>query len=174
MKTDPSPLGAAAPPSLIFLLTIAVLLAPVAAQAEEKAFTLKQDSGYRGIWYYNQHTDDEYAYKYSGGMATYPQQHMPIAVYAPAVNKTFFVYGGTTPGNKTLLHMVSYFDHATMRVPRPRILLDKKTTDAHDNPTLNIDADGYLWIFSNSHGTSRPSFIHRSAEPYSIDAVRAA
>jgi hypothetical protein len=65
---------------------------------------------------------------------------------------------------------VSYFDHATRRVPRPRILLDKKTTDAHDNPTMNIDKDGYLWIFSNSHGTSRPSFIHRSAEPYSIDA----
>jgi hypothetical protein len=149
---------------------LAALLTAVAVQAEEKPFTLKQDSGYRGIWYYNQRTGDEYAYKYSGGMATYPQQHMPIAVYAPAVNRTFFVYGGTTQGNKTLLHMVSYFDHETKSVPRPRILLDKNTTDAHDNPTLNIDKDGYLWIFSNSHGTSRPSYIHRSAEPYSIDA----
>ncbi len=50
-----------------------------------------------------------------------------------------------------------------------RILLDKQTTDAHDNPTLNFDAAGHLWIFSNAHGTSRPSFIHKSAEPYSID-----
>ncbi len=138
----------------------------------DEAFTLASDDGYRGIWYYNQKTGDEYAYKYSGGMATYPQQHMPIAVYAPAVKKTFFVYGGTTPGNKTLLHMVSYFDHATRSVPRPRILLDKHTTDAHDNPTLNIDAQGYLWIFSNSHGTSRPSYIHRSEKPYSITEFR--
>jgi hypothetical protein len=49
-------------------------------------------------------------------------------------------------------------------------LLNKKTGDAHDNPTLAIDGQGYLWIFSNSHGTSRPSFIHRSANPYAIDA----
>jgi hypothetical protein len=54
-------------------------------------------------------------------------------------------------------------------VPRPRILLDKQTADAHDNPTLAVDRRGYLWIFSNSHGTSRPSYIHRSAEPYAID-----
>jgi hypothetical protein len=49
-------------------------------------------------------------------------------------------------------------------------LLNKKTSDAHDNPTLSIDAEGYLWVFSNSHGTSRPSYIHRSAKPYSIDS----
>jgi hypothetical protein len=102
-------------------------------------------------------------------MPTYPQQHLPIAIYAPAVNKTFFVYGGSPRDERTCLHMVSYFDHATGTVPRPRILLDKKTDDAHDNPTLAIDRAGYLWIFSNSHGTSRPSFVHRSAEPYSID-----
>ncbi len=155
-----------------YAVVIATLSLASAARAEDASLTLEQDTGYRGIWYQNQQTGDEYAYKYSGGMPTYPQQHMPIAVHAPAANKTFFVYGGTTPDNKTLLHMVSYFDHQTNSVPRPRILLDKKTTDAHDNPTLNIDADGYLWIFSNSHGTSRPSYVHRSTRPYSIDAFQ--
>ena len=29
--------------------------------------------GYRGIWYFNQPSDDQYKYKYSGGFATYPQ-----------------------------------------------------------------------------------------------------
>ncbi|MGD9722680.1 MAG: BNR-4 repeat-containing protein [Pirellulales bacterium] len=135
-------------------------------------FELKADTGYRGIWYFNQKTGDEYVYKYSGGMATYPHQHVPIAVHAPAAKKTFFVYGGTVPGNKTLLHMVSYFDHETKTVPRPRILLDKQTTDAHDNPTLSIDAAGHLWIFSNAHGTSRPSYIHRSVRPYDINAFQ--
>jgi hypothetical protein len=130
---------------------------------------LAKDDGYRGIWYYNQPTHDEYVYKYSGGFATYPQQQSPIAIYSPQANKTFFCYGGTVKGKQELLHMVSYYDHATGLVPRPRILLDKNTTDAHDNPVMSIDARGYIWIFSNAHGTSRPSYIHRSKHPFSID-----
>ncbi len=128
-----------------------------------------KDDGYRGIWYFNQPSDDDFKYKYSGGFATYPQQHAPIAIYSPAAHKTFFCYGGTLKGKQQLLHMVSYYDHATGLVPRPTILLNKATDDAHDNPTLSLDAAGHLWIFSSSHGTVRPSFIHRSRRPYSID-----
>jgi len=65
--------------------------------------------------------------------------------------------------------MVSYFDHSTGTVPRPTILLDKKTSDAHDNPVISIDTEGYVWIFSTSHGRARPSYIHRSKRPYQID-----
>jgi len=151
--------------SVLFLV---VLAANVVAAGQP--FVLEQDDGYRGLWYANQKTGDAYVYKYSGGMATYPQQHLPIAVHAPAANKTFFVYGGSPSSDKrTCLHMVSYFDHSTGAVPRPRILLDKKTDDAHDNPTLAIDRSGHLWVFSNSHGAGRPSFVHRSVEPYAID-----
>src|SRR6185295_18701395 len=74
--------------------------------------------GYRGIWYMNQSMGDEYRYKYSGGFATYPQQHVPIAIYSAAANKTFFVYGGSTGQPKELACIVSYFDHATGKVPR--------------------------------------------------------
>lgn len=129
-----------------------------------------KDSGYRGIWYMNQPTKDEYAYKYSGGLGTYTSSHNPFAVFCPEVNKTFFCYGGAKPENsRELLHMVSYYDHQTGTVPRPTILLDKQTDDAHDNPVISVDDGGYVWIFSTSHGTSRPSYIHRSSEPYSID-----
>jgi hypothetical protein len=134
---------------------------------------LPVDDGYRGIWYYNQRMDSEYKFKYSGGFATYPYQHVPIAIYCKEVHKTFFVYGGTTARTATdkqeLLHMISYYDHKTQQVPRPRILLNKATSDAHDNPTLQVDDLGHLWIFSSSHGTGRPSYIHRSVKPYSID-----
>jgi len=134
---------------------------------------LPEADGYRGIWYSNQPTRDEYKFKYSGGMATYPQQHAPIAIYCKEADKTFFVYGGTTARSakdkQELLHMVSYYDHKTGQVPRPRILLNKHTDDAHDNPTLQVDDRGYLWIFSPSHGTGRPSYIHRSARPWTID-----
>jgi len=142
----------------------------------EKGGKLQLDDGYRGIWYYNQPTKDEYKFKYSGGFATYPYQHNPIAIYSSEANKTFFVYGGTTARSgadkQELLHMISYYDHKTGQVPRPRILLDKKTSDAHDNPTLQIDDEGYLWIFSSAHGTGRPSYIHRSTKPYSIDGFQ--
>jgi BNR repeat-containing family member len=67
------------------------------------------------------------------------------------------------------LHMVSYYDHNTGKVPRPTILLNKHTDDAHDNPTLMVDDQGFIWIFSPSHGTARPSYIHRSKKPYSIE-----
>ena len=127
-------------------------------------------NGFRGIWYANQPSNDEYAFKYSGGMATYPQQHAPIAIYAPGANKTFFCYGGRYADTNRLLHMLSYFDHNTGKVARPRILLDKKTSDAHDNPTLSIDGEGHIWVFSNSHGTEHPSFIHRSKKPFAIDS----
>lgn len=130
----------------------------------------EKDTGYRGIWYMNQPTQDEYAYKYSGGLGTYCSSHSPFAVYRPEVEKTFFCYGGTTQDSHSqLLHMVSFFDHKTGMVPKPTLLLDKKTDDAHDNPVMAMDDQGFVWIFSTSHGTGRESFIHRSKEPYAID-----
>jgi hypothetical protein len=144
---------------------------PEPGQAERNSAqpTFRRDDGYRGIWYANQPTNDAYRYKYSGGFATYPQQHLPIALYCREAHKTFFCYGGRPRDRNRLYIMISYFDHATGQVPRPTILLDKKTTDAHDNPTLAIDNHGHLWVFSNAHGTARPAFIHRSSQPYSID-----
>jgi len=131
---------------------------------------LEEDTGYRGIWYANQPSGDQYRFKYSGGLATYPQQHIPIAWYSPQAKKTFFVYGGRPPDANRLLHMVSYFDHQTGMVPRPRILLDKQTDDAHDNPTLAVDDAGFVWVFSNAHGTGRPAFLCRSRSPLAIEA----
>ena len=143
------------------------------------AFTNAQDrevvgtpgDGFRGIWYANQSSGDEYVFKYSGGLGTYCAKHQPFAVYSAAANKTFFCYGGTrADGERKLVHMVSYFDHATGKVARPTLLLDKETSDAHDNPVIALDDDGRIWIFSTSHGRSRPSFVHRSVEPFDVSA----
>ena len=139
-------------------------------QAAAADWEVKRDTGYRGIWYFNQKTDDEYVYKYSGGLGTYCAKHIPFAVYAPAVNKTFFVYGGTKPGKHALLEMVSYYDHATGMVPRPTMLIDKATEDAHDNPVISMDGDGHIWVFASSHGTGRPSYIFKSKKPYDVEA----
>jgi len=132
---------------------------------------LPQADGYRGIWYSNQPSHDEYVYKYSGGLGTYCAQHLPMAYYAPEARKTFFVYGGTTGvGDRaSLLEMVSYYDHVTGLVPRPTIVLDKHTPDAHHNPTISLDDRGHIWIFMSSHG-GKDGFIYRSRAPFSIDA----
>jgi len=129
----------------------------------------QKEDGYRGIWYMNQPLENEYKYKYSGGLGTYCAKHRPFAIYRPEVNKTFFCYGGTNGDNSTLHHMVSYFDHATGQVPKPTFLLDKQTIDAHDNPVITMDTEGFIYIFSTSHGTSRPSYIHKSRKPYDVE-----
>ncbi len=80
-------------------------------------------------------------------------------------------YGGASKEEQpNLLHEVGVFDHRSGLVSRPTIVLNKETNDAHDNPVLNIDKQGYIWLFSTSHGTDRPSFIHKSNQPYDISS----
>ncbi len=140
--------------------------------------TCPRANGYHGIWYANQPTDDEYRYKYSGGLGTYCADHIPLAIYAPKADKTFFVYGGVSgdidpqTAKQSLLIMVSYYDHKTKQVPRPVILMDKKTDDAHDNPVLAIDDQGYIWVFASAHGKARPAYLFKSAKPYEIDTFQ--
>ena len=129
-----------------------------------------QADGYRGIWFtlgqFSKHGD-----KYSGGLGTYTANHVPMAVYAPAVDRTFFTYGGTIKGQRHLLIMASYFDHKTGRVPRPTIVHDKLgVNDPHDNGSINLDDQGYVWIFISGRAKSRPGFKYRSKEPFSVAA----
>ncbi len=158
---------------LALLLILLFAARPSVAAESDTTLTLNtKDTGYRGIWYMNQPLQNEYRYKYSGGLGTYCAKHRPFAVYCDKVKKTFFCYGGTPDGereNRTLLHMVSYYDHRTGMVPKPTILLDKRTTDAHDNPVISVDDEGIIWIFSTSHGTGRPSYIHHSVRPYDVN-----
>lgn len=66
--------------------------------------------------------------------------------------------------------MVATFDHLTGAFSKPVCVFDKWCADPHDNPAIQIDPDGYVWLFSPSHGewTTR-SFIHKSRRPYEID-----
>ncbi len=129
-----------------------------------------KDDGYRGIWFTLGQMCD-YGDKYSGGLGTYTAKHVPLAVYAPQANKTFFVYGGARGGQRHLLAMASCFDHDRHVVPRPTIVHDKGgVDDPHDNPSIALDEYGHVWIFVSGRGRKRPGFKYRSLEPYSIDA----
>jgi hypothetical protein len=130
---------------------------------------LPRANGYKGIWFtLGQFT--QYGDKYSGGLGTYTSSHVPIAIYAKAVNKTFFVYGGTTAENERhLLIMLSYYDHKNKTVPQPVIVYDKQgVDDPHDNASLSIDEKGYLWVFVSGRNTTRLGIIFKSKAPYDI------
>lgn len=150
---------------LRFLLLLATSCVVLAAEPVAPA---PRAAGYRGIWF-TLGQMSEYGDKYSGGLGTYTANHNPLAVYAPAVDTTFFVYGGSPAGERQLLCMIGSFDHKTGRVSRPVIVHDKKPVDdPHDNPSLNIDPQGYLWVFVSGRANARPGFIYRSVAPYDL------
>lgn len=129
--------------------------------------------GYRGVWHGQEPTKDDYHFKYSGGLATYTAKHRPLAIYAPAVNKTFFVFGGTIgTGRDRLASMIGVYDHATGEVEQPTLVHHKNTYDPHDNPALSIDEAGHLWIFISGRARGRAGWIYRSEKPYDIDKFR--
>lgn len=150
----------------IIMLWLVFILATGNASAQN----LRTD-GYKGIWY-TMGPFSEYGYKYSGGLGTYTADHIPIAIYAPEVRKTFFVYGGTTlKDERHLVIMISFYDHRTHTVPKPVIVYDKMgVNDPHDNASLSIDSSGYIWVFVSGRGRTRPGLIFKSQTPYSIDS----
>lgn len=52
-----------------------------------------------------------------------------MAIYAKKADKTFFVYGSEKQGKRTLLTMISYYDHKRHLVPRPTIVHDWQTAN---------------------------------------------
>ena len=129
------------------------------------------DDGYRGIWYMNQPTGDEYKFKYSGGLGTYPQQHTPIAIYRLRRIRRSFATAATTASRqaKELACMVSYFDHATGQVPRPRIVVvqaDGRRPRESDAADRRMRATSGCFAARTARRRIRTSF---AARPYSID-----
>ncbi|MBR9774317.1 MAG: hypothetical protein GYB55_04645 [Cytophagales bacterium] len=124
--------------------------------------------GYKGIWF-TLGQKSEFGDKYSGGLGTYTAKHIPLAIYSPEVNRTFFVYGGTrSEDEKYLLCMIGEFDHNTGMVSKPVIVYDKLgVDDPHDNPSLAIDKQGYIWVFVSGRGSKRMGFKYKSTLPYS-------
>lgn len=129
--------------------------------------------GYRGIWFDLGQASD-YGSKYSGGLGTYTMKHIPMAIYSPVADKTFFVYGGTpSEDKKYLLCMVGCYDHATGLLRKPRIVMDKGTlgvADPHDDPTIQIDRNGYIWVFVAGRSNKRNGVRYRSRLPYDISS----
>lgn len=154
--------------SLSLLLFIPSLLA--GQQVTPRHLDNTKIDGYRSIWF-ELGPSTEYGVKYSGGFGTYTMKHSPLAIYAPAVNKTFFVYGGTPSAkDRYLVCMAGCFDHTTGMVCKPTVVCDKQgVNDPHDNPSILLDDKGYVWVYVSGRANRRPGIRYRSTEPYSIE-----
>ena len=106
---------------------------------------VKQVEGYKGIWF-TLGLVTEYGDKFSGGLGTYTAKHTPFAIFSPEVNKTFFVYGGTTGENERyLVCMIGAFDHVNNSLSKPTIVNEKGgVDDPHDNPCMSHPFGSFL------------------------------
>ncbi len=153
-----------------YLLIITLLLPNFLSGQDNK--NNQKINGYRGIWFTLGQFSSDYGDKYSGGLGTYTAKHRPLAIYSEEAKRTYFVYGGTiSKEQKHLLCMISYFDHKSGLVPHPTVVFDKEgVDDPHDNPSLLIDKQGYLWVFVSGRGRKRPGYKYRSSKPHDIDS----
>lgn len=162
----------------LFLLFVLVLFYVNSAVCQSLNNT--KHAGYRGIWFTLGQTErmlelgygGKYGDKYSAGNAfSWSHTVAPMAIYAPEVDKTFFVWGGTTgPKDRHLLAMASYYDHVNHLVPRPTIVRDQMgVDDPHDNPCITIDDKGYIYVFVAGRGRHRAGHIFKATEPYSVN-----
>ena len=125
-------------------------------------------SDYRGVWYCcgTVNVLDGNNHVYSGPMATYSAWHRPMAVYAPAANTTYFVFG-----NERNAPAIGCYDHHMRTFARPFVLGANPDGDAHRNPTLLMDDNGHLYVFYGAHND--PTLVLRSERPHEIGAWRA-
>ncbi|MGB2312986.1 MAG: BNR-4 repeat-containing protein, partial [Flavobacteriaceae bacterium] len=150
---------------IIFLIIILMVM-----DGKGQSLENKKMAGYRPIWF-ELNQKYEYGDKYSGALGTYTAKHHPLAIYANAVDKTFFVYGGTKSSeSKHLLCMIGEYDHSSGLLSQPLVVCDKMgVDDPHDNPSILIDDHGYIWVFVSGRGRVRMGFKYKSKKPYSIE-----
>lgn len=96
---------------------------------------------------------------YGGPHATYCAWTRPMAVYAPSQQKTFFVFG-----NAENSPAISAYDHRTQAFSPLVVVGRNPDMDAHKNPHLLIDDEGWLYVFYGSHCS--PTHLSKSARPY--------
>ena len=150
---------------IVFWIIILMVMVGTGQSQENKRM-----AGYRPIWF---ELNQKYQYgdKYSGALGTYTAKHHPLAIYSEAVDKTFFVYGGTkSPESKYLLCMIGEYDHSSGLISKPLVVCDKMgVDDPHDNPSILIDDQGYIWVFVSGRGRVRMGFKYKSKKPFKID-----
>ncbi len=123
---------------------------------------------FQSIWYQLGSSLGPYGAKYSGPLGTYSAKHRPMAVFAQGTDTTYFVFGGDADGEGRVEVSVGAYSHGTGSITGPVVLLERADSNAHRNPTLEIDEHGHIWVFASAHG-DRNGRLFRSTQPYRIE-----
>ena len=98
---------------------------------------------------------------YGGAHATYCAWTRPMAVYSPSQNRTFFVFG-----NAENSPTICCYDHTSHTLADAVVVGTNPDKDAHKNPHILIDDDGYIYVFYRAHCS--PTHLAKSARPFDI------
>lgn len=112
--------------------------------------------------------------KYSGAAATAFPVIRPQAIYDRTSNRTFFVYSaGSVDGRtKPMRYYVGCFDHSIGSIcsGKPANITQRDIIDGHDNASILIDSEGYLWVYISAR-SSKCDTENRCAEVYKSKSV---
>ncbi len=115
---------------------------------------------YKGNWFQDLVTN------YHGPMTTYTDRHRPMGIFIPSERKTFFVFGSADQYAE-----IGEYNHLTKSFSNP-VKIGFIGEDAHKNPSIFIDDNGYIYVFYGSHNTTL--YTRRSVYPYNIYSWEAA
>ncbi|WP_194868136.1 BNR-4 repeat-containing protein [Pseudoalteromonas sp. PPB1] len=82
--------------------------------------------------------------------------HSDCALNAPAPNK----------GYERLVYAVGAYNHKTGMIKEPVIVHVKDTSDFHDTAVLNVDSQGYVYVFISGRNSTRGGLIYRSSNKH--------
>ncbi|ABE53336.1 hypothetical protein Sden_0039 [Shewanella denitrificans OS217] len=157
--------------------------------AESRGVNWKNTDKYKGSWHANgikEHYQNS-LYKYSGPTSTYTAKHAPLAVEKGKF--TYFIINGQqeeypyTPRQAAASYntshkispismMVGKYDNVTGTLYPPTTVHVKSTTDSHDNASINVDSDGFLYVFVSGRSGVRGGLIYKSNSANSIESFK--
>ena len=98
---------------------------------------------------------------YGGAHATYCAWTRPMAVYVASQDKTYFVFG-----NSDNSPTIGCYDHKSRTLSDAVVVGTTPDGDAHKNPHILIDDEGYIYVFYRSHCS--PTHLAKSSRPFDI------
>ncbi|RZM80170.1 hypothetical protein C3B51_12820 [Pseudoalteromonas rubra] len=82
--------------------------------------------------------------------------HSDCALDAPAPNK----------GYERLVYAVGAYNHKWGMIKEPVIVHVKDTSDFHDTAVINVDSQGYVYVFISGRNSTRGGLIYRSSNTH--------
>ncbi|KAF7781823.1 hypothetical protein PRUB_b1162 [Pseudoalteromonas rubra] len=113
--------------------------------------------------------------KYSGPAATGSAKAAPMAVQRG--DWTYYIINGAhsdcalnapapNKGYERLVYAVGAYNHKSGMIKEPVIVHVKDTSDFHDTAVINVDSQGYVYVFISGRNSTRGGLVYRSSNTH--------